>query len=94
VRHCLNVHGEMLCDGPQHHEGGCTFTSAWQLARHLEDELLSITDYAGDTTNQLRIARDALYQIAAPKRPDGTYNRSREACEQLARKVLDDEYGL
>lgn len=33
----------------------------------------------------------ALRLVAAPKRPDGTYNRSREACEELARKVLDDE---
>jgi hypothetical protein len=26
--------------------------------------------------------------IAAGPRPDGTYNRSREACEQLAKEVL------
>ena len=31
----------------------------------------------------------ALELIAAPRRPDGTYNRSREACEELARKVLE-----
>jgi hypothetical protein len=30
----------------------------------------------------------ALRLIAAPKRSDGTYNRSREACEELARKAL------
>ena len=30
----------------------------------------------------------ALMLISAPKRPDGTYNRSREACEQLAREAL------
>jgi hypothetical protein len=29
-----------------------------------------------------------LELIALPKRPDGTYNRSREACEQLARKAI------
>ena len=30
----------------------------------------------------------ALELIAAPKRPDGTYNRCREACEQLAKEAL------
>ena len=33
--------------------------------------------------------RAALELIAAPKRPDGTYNRSREACEELAKKALE-----
>lgn len=33
--------------------------------------------------------REALELIAMPKRPDGTYNRSREACEQLAREALE-----
>ncbi|GBG14271.1 ribonuclease HI [Novimethylophilus kurashikiensis] len=31
----------------------------------------------------------ALELIAAPARPDGTYNRCREACEQLAQETLD-----
>ena len=31
----------------------------------------------------------ALERIAAPKRPDGTYNLSREACEQVAREALE-----
>ena len=31
---------------------------------------------------------DALEQIAAPVRPDGTYNLSREACEEIAREAL------
>lgn len=37
-----------------------------------------------------KIARlsEALQFIACPKRPDGTYNRSREACEQLACDAL------
>jgi hypothetical protein len=33
-----------------------------------------------------------LELIAAPARADGTYNRSREACQQLAREVLDRYY--
>jgi hypothetical protein len=32
--------------------------------------------------------REALELIAMPVRSDGTYNRSREACEQLAREAL------
>jgi hypothetical protein len=37
-----------------------------------------------------RVAKleQALELIASPKRPDGTYNRSREACEQIAREAL------
>lgn len=40
-----------------------------------------------------RIAKleEVLRLIAAPKRADGTYNRCREACEQLARKALECE---
>ena len=30
----------------------------------------------------------ALMRIATPKRPDGTYNLSREACEQIAKEAL------
>lgn len=33
---------------------------------------------------------NVLSLIAAPKRPDGTYNRCREACESLAKQALDD----
>lgn len=33
----------------------------------------------------------ALQQVAVPKRADGTYNRDREACEQLAREALQHE---
>lgn len=38
IRHCLAVHGDMVCDGPQGHDGGCIFTPAWELIRRLEDE--------------------------------------------------------
>ncbi len=39
-------------------------------------------------------ARETLELIAAPQRPDGTWNRDREACRQLAAEALgryDDE---
>ena len=38
---------------------------------------------------KLQVAREALESIAAPVRNDGTYNRCREACEQLARQALE-----
>lgn len=37
----------------------------------------------------LDTALSALNLISMPARPDGTYNRSREACEELARKTLE-----
>jgi hypothetical protein len=33
-------------------------------------------------------AREALELIAAPQRPDGSWNRDREACRQLAAEAL------
>jgi hypothetical protein len=36
----------------------------------------------------LYVAMNALELIAAPKRSDGTYNRCRVACEQLALQTL------
>lgn len=38
--------------------------------------------------NELARLRSALELIATPKRPDGTYNRDREACRQLALEAL------
>lgn len=52
--------------------------------RSLVDELLH------ERKSEARALRyeAALERIAAPKRPDGTYNLSREACEQIAREAL------
>ena len=38
---------------------------------------------------KLGIAIQALSLIAAEQRPDGTYNRDREACGKLARETLE-----
>lgn len=42
---------------------------------------------------ELRTKSDALAEtlrlIACGKRPDGTYNRCRESCEQIAKDALD-----
>jgi hypothetical protein len=37
--------------------------------------------------------RTALELIAAPIRPDGTYNRDRTACANLAREALQKKHG-
>ena len=34
--------------------------------------------------------RAVLERIAAGRRPDGTYNLSREACEQMAKEALSE----
>lgn len=55
---------------------GCRYTcSGWQQG------------YERGEAEVIRL-RAVLELIAAPKRPDGTYNRSREACEELARGIL------
>jgi hypothetical protein len=51
-------------------------------------------DYiCGDCVEDLRAENArlgaALQRIATPKRPDGSYNLSREACERLAREALE-----
>lgn len=44
------------------------------------------------TETELKLAKaiEALELIAAPKRSDGTYNRDRTACGELARDTLAD----
>ena len=39
-----------------------------------------------------RIAKleTALHLIASPQRPDGTWNRDREACRVIAQEALDE----
>jgi len=41
-----------------------------------------------EKTNEVARLRKALELIAAPMRPDGTYNRDRRACELLAKEAL------
>lgn len=43
-----------------------------------------------DLYRQLAIANSALELIAAPMRPDGTWNRDREACRALAQRAIAD----
>ena len=95
VRYCLNVHDEMLCDGPQDHDGGCTFTAAWQLVRRIEDDFLSLVAYSGDTTNELRAIRESVFAAAQQVRREG-YTALAERLEQTiedaeARRKRDEQ---
>lgn len=61
--------------------------TTWLQDQQRLDDLRQI---AVEAELKLATAVAALHLIAAPKRPDGTYNRSREACEQLAAKTLKE----
>ena len=55
-----------------------------------QERLEALQDRAAEAEEKLITALSALQLIAMPKRPDGTYNRSRRACEELARKTLEE----
>lgn len=63
-------------------------TAHLKLIEELEAQVKYWEDKEVDRAVCCSFMQDALELIAAPKRPDGTYNRSREACEQLARETL------
>jgi hypothetical protein len=44
--------------------------------------------YSFKLEQEVERLRQILELIASPRRPDGTYNRSREACEKLAKEAL------
>lgn len=61
------------------------------LGKKFED-ILTPEDWknmANGALQKLFYAISVLELIAASKRPDGTYNRSREACEKLAKETLE-----
>ena len=59
--------------------------------RHPIGGAQAVTDAECDLICQVAMLRAALELIASPMRPDGTWNRDREACRQLAEKVLRDD---
>jgi hypothetical protein len=65
------------------------------FARQIERELAAskaeverLRKQLDELHNEVAKLCKALELIAAPKRPDGTYNRCREVCEVLAREAL------
>lgn len=55
----------------------------------LKAELARYMKLAADELDENAKLREALELIATPKRSDGTYNRCREACEDLDKRVLE-----
>ena len=65
------------------------------MGAHLDiDDAAAGHTQAARELAELRISaarmREALELIAAARRPDGTYNRDREACRQIALRALGD----
>ena len=54
-------------------------------------ELEAYREGVASAQQRLSTLEAALHKIAVPQRPDGTYNLSREACEQIAREALDGQ---
>jgi len=67
---------------------GLTQANANQLRDDVEWLLSAAANNTAELVEENSRLRQALELIAAPKRPDGTYNRCREACEALARDAL------
>ena len=63
---------------------GANLMDAW-IAVHVDGSANSV--YGDGVSPRYRLEA-ALEKIAVGVRPDGTYNLSREACEQIARKAL------
>jgi hypothetical protein len=65
-----------------------------RLLDEVEEKAIDLLD-AECVIERLRTERDryraALELIAAPMREDGTYNRCREACQQIAAEALRDD---
>lgn len=80
----------------------CDAQSDIDLLNELANGIELLLDYinmADDTNDaldyELRVCRsreaslyEAMMLVAAPRRPDGTFNRDREACQQLAESIL------
>ena len=61
------------------------------LGAHDQPELAEKYRRVSELQTEVARLRQALELIACPERPDGTYNRGREACELLAKEALKAE---
>ena len=61
------------------------------LGYHDQPEIAEKYRRVSELQTEVARLRQALELIACPKRPDGTYNRGREACELLAKDALKAE---
>lgn len=79
----------MLVASREYHPyAACLMFKACQDASTVRKNLEALTHPARKAEAEVATLRAALELIATPKRPDGTYNRCREACEHLAKAAL------
>ena len=70
------------------HSAGLWVVREYTLDTRTRSQKLADAGYARRPSLRARDMRKALELIAAPQRPDGTWNRDREACRQLAAEAL------
>ena len=83
-----------LADDPQLSSDSPDYARALEIHIHLlraelADERAKKSDALIAAVDDIARLRAALELIAAPMRPDGTYNRDRAACGSIARAALD-----
>lgn len=63
------------------------------ITNHINRGLQQRVDDLEEGTYELNVrlerCRRALERVAAPARPDGTFNHDRESCRQIAQSALD-----
>lgn len=89
---------ERECPGDSHGRRPCQHCARCQAAREIRivwdkvlsahEDMLHYQQVANFWTLRATELESALELVATPKRPDGTYNYCREACEQLAKQAL------
>ncbi len=60
----------------------------WSHNRTAMQALTDLVDAANSGADEINRLRAALEIIAAPRRPDGTFNRDRNACQRIAKDAL------
>lgn len=91
LRECVKLSGADLSDGfptwPELPE------FAVQEVRQLREDYHYDSEFHWRKVEQrVRDLEDGLRKMTPGKRPDGTYNRDREACRQIACGLLGEEY--
>lgn len=70
------------------HSAGLWVVREYTLDTRTRSQKLADAGYARRPSLRAMDMREALELIAAPMRPDGTWNRDREACRELAAEAL------
>lgn len=82
-----------LCERPDHkHDGVCPECGAETLPGERPAHNRQCSQRPEDVYDEMGRYYAALYRIASGPRPDGTYNLSREACEQIAKEALRERH--